>query len=133
MYDLIMNFHDVEETLEHNKWYLALVTFPKEAPLEETNICYHLRVISLVNPHKSEVNKSFSLEQNSGCSCRQAFIHYCGLIRSEGELKNYALYGPYKVQFISSPSDLMKYTVVDESLSTTTTRVCSREKLLIYF
>ena len=21
---------------------------------------------------------SFSLEQNSGCSCRQAFIHYCG-------------------------------------------------------
>ena len=21
----------------------------------------------------------FSLEQNSGCSCRQAFIHYCGL------------------------------------------------------
>ena len=22
---------------------------------------------------------SFSLEQNSGCSCRQAFIHYCGL------------------------------------------------------
>ena len=22
---------------------------------------------------------SFYLEQNSGCSCRQAFIHYCGL------------------------------------------------------
>ena len=22
---------------------------------------------------------SFPLEQNSGCSCRQAFIHYCGL------------------------------------------------------
>ena len=21
----------------------------------------------------------FSLEQNSGCICRQAFIHYCGL------------------------------------------------------
>ena len=42
---------------------------------------------------------SFSLEQSSGCSCRQAFIHYCGL------------------------HQLMKSTVVDESLSTTTTIV----------
>ena len=33
----------------------------------------------LHNYTNHEVNNSFSLEQNSGCSCRQAFIHYCGL------------------------------------------------------
>ena len=32
-------------------------------------------------------------------------------------------YNLYKLQFFSSPSDLMKSTVVDESLSITTTRV----------
>ena len=45
-------------------------------------------------------------------------------IWSEGELKNCTLYG-----FFSSPSDLMKSTVVDESLTTTTTRVLFQRKI----
>ena len=40
----------------------------------------------------------------------------------------------YKLRFFNSPSDLMKSTVVDESLSTTTTRVLfQRECTLFYF
>ena len=40
---------------------------------------------------------------------------------------------PYKLQFFSSPSDLMKSTVVDESLSTTMTRVLFQRESTYYF
>ena len=33
------------------------------------------------------MSSSFSLEQNCGCSCRQAFIHYCGLHQVYGKTK----------------------------------------------
>ena len=37
---------------------------------------------------------------------------------------------PYKVLFFSLPSDLMKSTVVDKSLSSTQLQLCSRENQL---
>ena len=61
----------------------------------------------LILLYHEEVSR-FSLEQNSGC--RQAFIHYCGL-----------------------HLDLMKSTVMDESLSTTTTRVLFQRESTYYF
>ena len=70
------------------------------------NLCRFLILLYL------EVKISrFSHKQNSGCGCRQAFIHYCQL---------------HQV--------LMKSTLVNESLSTTTTRVLFlRESTYFYF
>ena len=42
-------------------------------------------------------------------------------------------YSLYKAQFLSSPSDLMKSTVVDESLSTNATRVLFHRKTTSLF
>ena len=42
------------------------------------------------------------------------------------------LRNPYKAQFYSSPSDLMKSTVVDESLSTNAARVLFQRKTTDY-
>ena len=42
-------------------------------------------------------------------------------------------YNPYKVQVFSSPSDLMKSTVVNKSLSTNTTRVLFQRKTTSLF
>ena len=50
-------------------------------------------------------------------------------IRSEGELKN-CLIWLSKVQFLSSPSDLIKSTVLDKSLSTNATRVLFQRRAI---
>ena len=41
--------------------------------------------------------------------------------------------GPYKVLFSDIPSDLMKSTVVDESLSSMNLQFCSRENQLLQY
>ena len=69
----------------------------------------------------------FSLEQNSCCSGRQAFIYFSRLHQVwKGTGKTaliwfpHIIYTPYNRSFSSSLSDLMKFTEVEESLSTTT-------------
>ena len=46
------------------------------------------------------------------------------------EYAQWTCHSPYKVLFFSYPSDLMKSTVVDESLSSTQLQFCSRENQL---
>ena len=41
--------------------------------------------------HKLKYWSGFSLEQNSGCLCRQAFIHYCGLHQVWGRTEKLCL------------------------------------------
>ena len=60
-------------------------------------------------------------------------LDYTFHIPAGSEHAQWTRHSPYKVLFFSYPSDLMKSTVVDESLSSTQLQFCSSENQLATF
>ena len=119
----------------HNIWRSSIVAFGKKGNIIRFGADFSFCWINLEASW-------FSLEQNSCCSCRQAFIYFSRLHQVwKGTEKTVLIWTPYKLSFymdlyglhissvfFSSLSDLMKSPAVDESLSTTTTTVLFQRK-----
>ena len=75
---------------------------------------------------------SFSLEQNSGCICRQAFIHYCGLNQVWGRTEKLCFIWAVRHSFSVLPQTWWSPQKWMKACLQMQPEFCSREKLLYF-